>query len=87
MEVWNSIRKLDSNIILTTHYMEEASELSNKVIVFNEGQVVSQGTVRDLLAPFKNKVRVLSSITFPVSLLSPQVPCNQPTAGAIQPGF
>ncbi len=58
MEVWNSIRKLDSNIILTTHYMEEASELSNKVIVFNEGQVVSQGTVRDLLAPFKNKVRV-----------------------------
>ncbi len=58
MEVWNSIRKLDSNIILTTHYMEEASELSDKVVVFSEGKVVSRGTVDELLEPFKDKVRV-----------------------------
>lgn len=58
MEVWNAVRKLDSNIILTTHYMEEASELSSNVVVFNEGKITGNGTIEELLSPFKGKVRV-----------------------------
>ncbi len=58
MEVWNSVRKLDSNIILTTHYMEEASELSSNVVVFNEGKITGSGSIEELLSPFKGKVRV-----------------------------
>lgn len=57
MEVWSAIRQIDSNIILTTHYMEEAQELSDDVILMESGKILEQGTVKSLLKRFDNKVR------------------------------
>ncbi len=57
MEVWSAIRQIDSEIILTTHYMEEAQELSDEVILVESGQILEQGTVLSLLSRFDNLVR------------------------------
>ena len=57
MEVWSAIRQINSDIILTTHYMEEAQELSDEVILVETGNILEQGTVENLLARFKNLVR------------------------------
>ena len=57
MEVWSAIREIDSRIILTTHYMEEAQELSDEVILVESGKIIEQGTVRSLLSRFDALVR------------------------------
>lgn len=61
MEVWSAIRQLDGKVILTTHYMEEAQELSNEVVMVNGGRVLEKGTISDLLSRFQGQVRVESS--------------------------
>ncbi len=58
LEVWSAIKKLKSQVILTTHYMEEAKVLSDEVVLVEGGRIITHGTVAQLLAPFKGKVRI-----------------------------
>ena len=59
MEVWSAIKKLKSStIVITTHYMEEAKELSDDVVLIDKGRKLAQGTVANLLKRFDGKVRV-----------------------------
>ncbi len=37
-------------MLLTTHYMFEADELCDRIAVINKGQIVAEGTPRDLKA-------------------------------------
>ncbi|MDY0240113.1 MAG: ATP-binding cassette domain-containing protein, partial [Bacteroidales bacterium] len=50
-ELWTIITKLKetTTILLTTHYMEEAEALSDKVAVMIKGKINASGTVKDLL--------------------------------------
>lgn len=57
-EVWSSVKQLSGNVILTTHYMEEAENLSDRVILFEKGRVLENGSVKSLLSRFRGKVRV-----------------------------
>jgi len=59
-EVWSSIRKLDGRIVLTTHYMEEAANLAEDIVMVDSGKVLEKGNVKDLLERFRGKVRVES---------------------------
>ena len=59
MEVWSAIKNLKSTtIIITTHYMEEAKELSDEVVLIDRGKKMGQGTVAGLLKRFDGNVRV-----------------------------
>ena len=58
MEVWSAIKKLKGTIVITTHYMEEAKELSDDVVLIDKGRKLAQGTVANLLKRFDGKVRV-----------------------------
>ena len=50
-ELWKVIEGLRGKVtvILTTHYMEEAEQLSDRVGVMNEGRLLMSGTPRELL--------------------------------------
>jgi ABC-2 type transport system ATP-binding protein len=61
IEVWSAIKTIKGQVILTTHYMEEAQALSDDVLMIDKGKIMSQGKVEDLLKPFKGKVRVEST--------------------------
>jgi ABC-2 type transport system ATP-binding protein len=37
-------------VLLTTHYMEEAARLCDRVAIVDQGKVIAQGTPRDLIA-------------------------------------
>lgn len=49
-ELWDTIRSLKGKvtIILTTHYMEEAEELSNRIGIMKSGNLLAVGTVEEL---------------------------------------
>ena len=51
-EMWSEIRHLKSEqgmtILLTTHYLEEADELADRVAIVDRGRVVAEGTSDEL---------------------------------------
>jgi len=52
-EIWEIIEGLKQNgttMILTTHYMEEAEYLCEKVVVMDQGKILAQGNVKDLIS-------------------------------------
>lgn len=54
--IWDLVRALkkeDVTIILTTHYMEEAEELSDRVAIIDHGRIVAEGTPEELKAKVK----------------------------------
>lgn len=51
-EMWMFLSGLNTagrTIILTTHYLEEAEQLCRSVAIINQGKIVEQGLVKDLL--------------------------------------
>jgi ABC-2 type transport system ATP-binding protein len=52
-QAWETIRglrALGKSILLTTHYMEEAHRLADRLAILREGAIVATGSPRDLLA-------------------------------------
>jgi ABC-2 type transport system ATP-binding protein len=52
-ELWDIIRELRSRgrtVLITTHYMDEAERLCDRVAVVDKGQVIALGTPRALIA-------------------------------------
>jgi ABC-2 type transport system ATP-binding protein len=50
--VWDLIRELQSqgkSVMLTTHYMEEAAELCDRVAILDHGRILEMGTVQELI--------------------------------------
>jgi ABC-2 type transport system ATP-binding protein len=48
-ELVRSLRSLGKTILLTTHYLDEAQQLADRVAVIREGRIVSLGTPAELI--------------------------------------
>jgi ABC-2 type transport system ATP-binding protein len=51
LELWHYVRKINqegTTILLTTHYLEEAEQLCNKIAFITDGQIAAQGSSEDL---------------------------------------
>ena len=57
-ELITSIKKRNKTIILTTHYMEEASELCDEVAIMDSGKIIAIGTPDELLKAHFNDVLI-----------------------------
>ncbi len=56
--VWRKLRLLRERgvtILLTTHYMDEAEQLCERLIVMDEGRILDGGRPRDLIAKYAGK--------------------------------
>lgn len=50
------IKQQNKTIVLTTHYMEEAYELCDEIIIMDHGEIIAEGTPRALLSGHFNEV-------------------------------
>jgi ABC-2 type transport system ATP-binding protein len=53
LDLWNILKNLkeqgDTTLILTTHYMEEAESLCDKIVIIDEGKILREGKLNDLV--------------------------------------
>lgn len=48
----SAIKARNTTIILSTHYMEEAAELCDEIAIMDHGQIIAQGSPKDLLQKY-----------------------------------
>ena len=57
--LWNNIKLLNKNgvtIILTTHYLNEAEEMCDRIAIINKGQLVALDSTENLIKKIKYKI-------------------------------
>src|SRR3954471_4480967 len=55
LELWHYVQRINAEgttILLTTHYLEEAEQLCDKIAFINGGEIVAQGTSSELAARY-----------------------------------
>jgi ABC-2 type transport system ATP-binding protein len=55
LELWHYVQQINAEgttILLTTHYLEEAEQLCDKIAFINDGQIVARGTSGELAAQY-----------------------------------
>ena len=58
-QLWDYVRELNAGgvtVVLTTHYLEEAEELCDRIAIINHGQVVANEPTRELVGRAQEKV-------------------------------
>jgi len=61
--MWNFLREINRNgttIILTTHYLEEAEKLCNQLAIIDDGKIVENDSMNNVLTKLKQEVFVLN---------------------------
>jgi ABC-2 type transport system ATP-binding protein len=53
-----AIKAQGKTIILTTHYMEEAEKLCDRIAIMEKGKILAIGTVQDLIQKVSNPFRI-----------------------------
>jgi len=64
--LWEEIRKLiarGKTVLLTTHYLEEADALADRVVVINRGEIIAEGTPAEIKASTTGRrIRCVTSL-------------------------
>lgn len=65
--LWDEIRKMVSRgktVLLTTHYLQEADALADRVAVINQGAIIAQGTPSEIKAKTAGKrIRCITALS------------------------
>jgi ABC-2 type transport system ATP-binding protein len=75
-QLWEYVRALNAagtTVVLTTHYLEEAEQLCDRIAIINHGQVIANRPTRELLAMAQEKA-VTVTIDRDIDA-APQAPC------------
>ena len=59
-EMIRSLRELGKTVLLTTHYLDEAQQLADRVAVLRDGEIVRSGSPAELTASTKARIRFVS---------------------------
>ena len=73
--MWNFLRELNqqgTTIILTTHYLEEAEQLCDHVAIIDEGEIIENDSMLNVLGKLKKEVFVLN-VDRPINF-APKIP-------------
>jgi len=80
---WDLIRSIQARkttIILSTHYMEEAAELCDEIVIMDHGQIIAQGPPKTLLHEYFDTRLVKipqSDLSVPIEELGLEAICYQ----------
>jgi ABC-2 type transport system ATP-binding protein len=75
--LWDEIRRLvarGKTVLLTTHYLQEADTLADRVAVINQGEIIAQGSPAEIKAQTSGKkIRCITNLNIATLLQIPGV--------------
>jgi ABC-2 type transport system ATP-binding protein len=75
-QLWTYVRSLNAGgvtVVLTTHYLEEAEELCDRIAIINQGRLIANEPTRDLVGMAQEKI---VAVTVDRDLAAaPEAPC------------
>jgi ABC-2 type transport system ATP-binding protein len=93
-QAWEAIaglRQLGKTVLLTTHYMDEAQQLADRVAIIASGEIVARGTPEDLgdrdSQPTTISYRGPDGAQVALSTMTPVQTLNELTGRALTEGF
>jgi lipooligosaccharide transport system ATP-binding protein len=66
------LRQRGVTLLLTTHYMDEAEQLCDRLVVMDKGRIVAEGSPRELIAA--HATREVVELRFPVDAQAAAMP-------------
>lgn len=70
--ILEAVRKLRNNgttILYTTHYVEEVQAIASRVVIMDQGQIIKEGTVNELVQTVQHEEKVTIEVTEPDRVL------------------
>ena len=83
-EMIGGLRKLGKTVFLTTHYMDEAQALADRVAIISSGRIVATGTPESLAGDGEERTEI--SFRLPAGITGPDLPYGIRTAARIDDG-
>ncbi|MDE0351927.1 MAG: ABC transporter ATP-binding protein [bacterium] len=83
--LWDRLYRLKQDgvtQIITTHYMDEAEQLCDRLVIMDRGRIVAEGSPRGLIET--HATREVLEVRFPVGELEPAGPTLQGTADRVE---
>jgi ABC-2 type transport system ATP-binding protein len=77
--MWEFLREINAagtTIILTTHYLEEAESLCRNVAIINDGVLIKNTTIKNLLQGLTKEVFIFDAVDLPQFFSLPGFPCQ-----------
>jgi ABC-2 type transport system ATP-binding protein len=86
--LWEEIRRLVSRgktVLLTTHYLEEADALADRIAVINQGEIIAEGTPAEIKAQTSGKrIRCITALSLASLLQIPGVTAAKQDREAVE---
>jgi ABC-2 type transport system ATP-binding protein len=86
--LWAQVKKIKADnktLVLTTHYMEEAYELCDEIVIIDRGEIIAQGNPKTLLADhFDNSVITLPESSLPAGFQPDESSSLHPQDGQME---
>jgi ABC-2 type transport system ATP-binding protein len=79
-ELVRELRRAGTTVLLTTHYLEEAEELADRLAIMRSGRIVTAGTPEQVVAERPSSIR----FTLPDGLETYELPPTLPPAAFIE---
>ncbi len=79
--LWDRLYRLKrdgATLIITTHYMDEAEQLCDRLVVMDKGKIVAEGSPASLIA--KHSTREVVELRFPLDQQEGAIPTLEPMA-------
>jgi ABC-2 type transport system ATP-binding protein len=83
-DVIGGLRNLGKTVFLTTHYMEEAQALADRVAIISAGRIVATGSPEDLAGDGQERTEI--SFRLPAGVRAPDLPFAVRTSARIDAG-
>ncbi len=86
--LWEEIRRLverGKTVLLTTHYLQEADALADRIAVINQGEIIAEGTPSEIKAQTSGKrIRCITTLSLAALLQIPGVSNAQQDREAVE---
>ncbi|CAG9623331.1 ABC transporter ATP-binding protein [Sutcliffiella rhizosphaerae] len=65
LEAVKKLRENGTTILYTTHYMEEVQAIATRVVIMDQGQIIKEGSVEELIKAVQHEEKVKIDVTDP----------------------